>query len=160
MAKHFVNAFAPKIQYTGTIDLSSRVGERSCTYTPCLFTHLLRLYQIVQIQIQISVSPSFFRSGLHRTRFGVVPQARLCTTATAVVRWGRILCRLALVILLEAGHNAQIRLTLRTVVLGFAAQDPPVRVDRVPAEVASKGGPFAYHRTVAGAGIIQPRDVG
>lgn len=45
---------------------------------------------------------------------------------------------MALMVLLEAGHDAQVGLALGTVVLGLAAQYPAVRVDCVPAVIAAK----------------------
>lgn len=54
-----------------------------------------------------------------------------------------------LVVLLEAGHDAEAGLALGTVVLGLAAQYPAVRVHGVPAEVAAEGGARSDNRTVA-----------
>lgn len=41
-------------------------------------------------------------------------------------------------VLLEAGHNAQIRLALGAMVFRFASQNPAMPVDGVPAEVAAQ----------------------
>lgn len=41
-------------------------------------------------------------------------------------------------VLVEAGHDAQVSAALRAVVLSLAAQDPAALVHRVPAEVAAE----------------------
>lgn len=70
--------------------------------------------------------------------------------AVAANRWliaGRIAV-LAFVILLEAGHNTQISLAFGTMVLGFAPQNPTVRIDCVPTEIAAERRSGPNDRTV------------
>lgn len=76
---------------------------------------------------------------LHRTaRLRVLSQRRrLAVAADGRQIAGRIAV-LAFVVLLEARHNAQIRLALRTMVFGLAAQDATVSIDGVPAKVAAE----------------------
>lgn len=50
--------------------------------------------------------------------------------------------------LLKAGHDAQINLAFRTVVLGLPAEYPAAVVHRVPAMVAAQGGALPQYRTV------------
>lgn len=59
------------------------------------------------------------------------------------------------VILLEAGHNAQVSLALGTMVFGFTAQNATVSVNSVPAEVAAQRGTRPDRWTVTGARIVQ-----
>jgi hypothetical protein len=54
-----------------------------------------------------------------------------------LVRQGTLFPLECLVVLLEAGHDAEIGLTVGTVVLGLAPQDATVGVRRIPAKVAS-----------------------
>ncbi len=49
---------------------------------------------------------------------------------------------------LEAGHNAEVGLTVWAVVLGLPPQDPAVRIRRVPTVVASQGGTLPGFGTV------------
>lgn len=104
---------------------------------------------------------------LHRPGLWVVPQAGFAavsasTAASTAVVAGRggIFRRLPLVVLLEAGHDAEVRLALRAVVLGFPPQDSPVRIDGVPAEVTAQRGALPYHRTMAGPLTVQAGNFG
>lgn len=56
----------------------------------------------------------------------------------------------SLVVFLEAWNNAQVRVTLWTVVFRLPAQYPSVGVDRVPAVVAAQCGAWSNCGTVAG----------
>lgn len=88
-------------------------------------------------------------AGLHRAaRFRVLAQRRRLAVAADRRLVARLVAVLALVVLLEARHDAQVRLALRTVVLGFAPQNAPMPVDRVPAEVAAERRSGPDHRTV------------
>lgn len=71
---------------------------------------------------------------LHRARFEALQPARLVRRHRRLVPFRR----LPLVVLLETWHDAQVRLALRAVIFRLAPQDPPVRVNRVPAEVAAE----------------------
>lgn len=59
------------------------------------------------------------------------------------------------VILLEARDDAQVRVALRTMVLGLPTQNPAVGVHGVPTVVAAQRRSRTDHRTVArpGAGL-------
>ena len=61
---------------------------------------------------------------------------------------GRLVLFQGLVVGLEAGHDAQVGLTIGTVVLGLPAQNPSVGVGGVPAVVAPQG------RALPGLGTV------
>ena len=61
-----------------------------------------------------------------------------------------------LVVLLEAGHDAEVGLAVGAVVLGLPPQDAAVRVRRVPAVVAAQGGSLARLRAVSE--LVRGRD--
>lgn len=63
----------------------------------------------------------------------------------------RSVCFWSVVVLVEAGYDAEVRAALRTVVLGLPAEYAAALVDGVPAEVAGERRPGAYGGGVAGA---------
>lgn len=54
-------------------------------------------------------------------------------------------------VLLETRHNAQVGLALGTVVLGLAAQNAVVLIDRVPTKIAAERRSRPQQRTVSEA---------
>lgn len=108
-------------------------------------------------------------SCLHRTGLVIVSQSGFATasgptaptSASIVVAGGSgIFRRLPFVVLLEAGNNAQVCLALGAVVLGFAPQNSPMGIDRVPTEVAPECRALPYHRTVTGTLTVQAGNFG
>lgn len=92
---------------------------------------------------------------LHRSRLETFQPAGLVGRHWSVVAFRR----LTLMIFLEAWHDTQIRLTFRTVIFSFAPEDPSVRVNRVPAEVAAESWPRPERGAMARAGRCLEREI-
>jgi len=92
------------------------------------------------------------------------PRSRRAATQLILARsssTGRRSCLVVepLVVLLEAGHNAQVRLALRTMVFRFASQNASMPIDGVPAEVAAQRWSRPDDRTVTRTRILEGDDL-
>lgn len=174
-----------QIRQTAMCGPCSRMKDEQCVASSLMEVNLSAA---VQSQIQIC-GLGHGSSRLYRFRLGIMTSCTRSTAATAgrgdvrrclataaaprsrraaaqliIARCrstgcsGRLVVQ-PLVILLETGHNAQIRLALRAMVFRFAAQNASMPVDGVPTEVAAQRRTRSNDRTMTRTRILESDDL-
>lgn len=96
---------------------------------------------------------SLSQTKLHRAGFGMMLETGLVDNCGVLIGW--ILGLEPLVVLLETGHYAKVRLALGTMIFCLSSQYSAVRVNCVPTEVASKRRTWSHHWAMTRTWIFQ-----